>query len=389
MKTENHILDILQLHEYGMAIGQSLEYKKSCDLFLTLLLKRKNLNAAWIIEKRSDQFVTTYAIPLGNKKETKMPSQDSAFFNDIEDHIVLDTYAHLQKLAPIDLENGRLAIFSLKEQGFLFLYSKKENIIPRDLSQIQPVINKFGIHLKACKAFKEQENLLKDLEIQNQELNDYAHMVSHDLKSPLRSIEALLSWLKEDYRDALGEKGAQEIDHIGSHLEKMDALITGILHYSSIDRDLRKQRPVQLNSITDDIISLLKPAQHITIAVKELPTIIADQFKIQQLFQNLIGNAIANMDKPEGRIEIAYEKNAKEGHFVVSDNGKGINPAYFDKIFEIFQKLETDSKSTGIGLSIVKKVVHFYGGTIWLESEEGIGSRFYFTLPQTFTDGKT
>ena len=383
MKTEHHILDILQLHEYGMAIGQTLEYKKSCDLFLTLLLKRKNLNAAWIIEKQDAQLLTTYAIPIGNKPQPRVLIKDFEMLDDINDHLILKSFDHLQELTPITLEEGRLAIFSLKEQGYLFLYSKKDNISTRDMAQIQPVIDKFCVHLKACNAFKEQENLLKDLEAQNQELSDYAHMVSHDLKSPLRSIEALLSWLKEDYKEALGAKGVQEIDHIGKHLEKMEALITGILHYSSIDRDLSKQRPINLNLLLDEIVGVLRPPHHISVEVQKLPTITADRFKIQQLFQNLLTNAIVNLDKPQGHIEIQFENDGGEGHFIVSDNGKGINPSYFNKIFEIFQKLENNSNSTGIGLSIVKKIVHFYGGNIWLESEEGVGTRFFFTLPDT------
>lgn len=384
MKTENHIIDILQLHEYGMAIGQSLDYKKSCDLFLKILLKRKNLNAAWIIENNQDTLLTTYAIPHGEQVDKVYTADLKKFLEAVKENVILKTSEEIQSIAPIALQDGTITVFNLKEQGYLFLYTSKNNLTLKDVSQLQPVMNKFSINLKACKAFKEQQNLLKDLEVQNQELSDYAHMVSHDLKSPLRSIEALLSWLKEDYQDVLDDKGNQEITLIGSHLEKMDALISGILHYSSIDRDMRKERPINLNDLLKEILELQQVPQHIQITIENLPTIKADRFKVQQVFQNLIGNAIANMDKPEGEIKIYFDQTSDIQKFAVSDNGKGIDKAYFHKIFQIFQKLENDSASTGIGLSIVKKIVNSYDGTIWLESEEGLGTTFYFTLPQTY-----
>lgn len=230
---------------------------------------------------------------------------------------------------------------------------------------------------------KKQERLLNDLAIQNQELSDYAHIVSHDLKSPLRSIEALVSWLKEDYANQLGEDGKLQIALIGTQLEKMDALISGILRYSSIDKGVSTEYTIPLNQVVHDTLGLLTIPEHIEIDIGVLPTITADRFKIQQLFQNLLGNAIANMDKESGHIRVLARKKGNKHQFEIIDNGKGINPSYFKKIFQVFQKLESESNSTGIGLSIVKKIISFYGGTIWLESEEGAGTTFYFTLPAT------
>ena len=230
---------------------------------------------------------------------------------------------------------------------------------------------------------KNQERLLKELALQNQELNDYAHIVSHDLKSPLRSIEALVSWLKEDYEDELGDAGKQQIQLIVSHLEKMDALIQGILSYSSIDREERQELPINLNHLLEGTVELLNVPEDIEIHIHSLPNITADRFKIQQLFQNLLVNAIDNMDKPEGRIDIIARKLDQGIQFEIRDNGKGIHKDYFNKIFQVFQKLENDSNSTGIGLSIVKKIVKYYDGEIWLESQLEKGTSFYFTLPNT------
>lgn len=230
---------------------------------------------------------------------------------------------------------------------------------------------------------KSQELLLKELALQNQELNDYAHIVSHDLKSPLRSIEALVSWLKEDYAESIGEAGQKQIELIITHLEKMDALITGILDYSSIDKEIRAERSIDLNLLLKETIDLIQVPDHIQIQVHKLPVITADRFKIQQLFQNLLGNAVSSIDKPRGVIDVISRELDGGYQFEIRDNGKGINESYFNKIFQVFQKLENETTGTGIGLSIVKKIVSFYDGTIWLDSEEGEGSTFYFTLPLT------
>ena len=198
MKVENHILEILQLYEYAMAIGKSLNYKESCDSFLKLILKRKSLNAAWILEPHNNVLKSTYALPFG--KDIKSNNQEVLEkLNKIQNNSIVETTDLMSSIAPISISTGKTIIFNLNNHGFLFLYSRKDNITSKDLNQLSPVIQKFAVHLKACRAFKEQEQLLYNLEVQNQELSDYAHMVSHDLKSPLRSIDALTSLLKEDY----------------------------------------------------------------------------------------------------------------------------------------------------------------------------------------------
>ncbi|MAW97029.1 MULTISPECIES: ATP-binding protein [unclassified Leeuwenhoekiella] len=228
-----------------------------------------------------------------------------------------------------------------------------------------------------------QEGLLQELEQQNQELSDYAHIVSHDLKSPLRNIDALVSWLREDYADVLDENGLQQMDLIKTHLGKMDALIGGILHYSTIGRDSGTESKIDLNVLLPDILDGIQIPEGIDVQVHRLPVITADRFKIQQVFQNLICNAVTSIEQPSGKIKVVSRELDKGHQFEISDTGKGIDSNYFDKIFKVFQKLEHDSATTGIGLSIVKKIVNFYGGSIWLDSEPGKGTTFYFTLPQT------
>ncbi len=379
IKTENYIIDILQLHEYGMAIGQSLDYKESCDLFIKLLLKRKHLNAAWILEKKENVYQSTYSIPLGDKIAIDVAQVNGITQNLIESKIFYDDHS-IASVSPIKLDGGATAIFDLKGEGFLFLYSKKNNISEKDLSQLRPVINKFSVNLKACKAFNEQQKLLHSLEVQNQELSDYAHMVSHDLKSPLRSIDTLTTWLQEDYASKLDSAGKKQITSIRNSVEKMDTLISGILEYSTIGKTKITSYPVDVNVLLKDIISLIQVPAHISIEIEDLPIVQGDKYRLQQLFQNLLSNALAYNDKKEGKIQVGVKDLGAFWEFFVKDNGKGISDHYFKKIFKVFEKLENNDTSTGIGLSIVKKIVEMYQGQIWLESEETKGTTFYFTL---------
>lgn len=380
MKIENHVLNILQLYEYAMAIGKSLDYKESCDLFLKLVLKRKNLNAAWILESNALKLKSAYAVPAGKDVNIDFDGKLRTFFQDIETSKIFETNTLISSISPFSVKDGFTAIFNLKEQGYLLLFSKKNNLTQKDISQLQPVIDKFSINLKACKAFKQQQVLLRNLEMQNQELSDYAHMVSHDLKSPLRSIDTLTSWLKDDYEDQVGEAGKKQINTIRNSVEKMDTLINGILEYSTIGKNKIEAYPVELNLLVNDVLNMIDIPSHISFQINNLPTIKGDKYRLQQLFQNLISNAIAYNDKKEGKVKIGVIERENEWEFFVKDNGKGIDEVYYEKIFKAFEKLENNVNSTGIGLSIVKKIVNLYGGKIWLESQLNKGTTFYFTI---------
>ena len=228
---------------------------------------------------------------------------------------------------------------------------------------------------------KQREILLQELEYQNKELSEYAHMVSHDLKSPLRSIDALSAWLKEDYQDLLGDEGKQTIKLIRDNVEKMDALITGILDYSTLGKKEEVVYQVDLNLLLKEIIECIEIPAHIEVNVKGiLPVINGDKKRLEQLFNNLITNAIASIDKASGRVEVGCVSDKEAYHFYVKDNGKGIEKSYFDKVFKAFFKLENTQKSIGIGLPIVKKIVDIYGGSVWIESEISKGTTFNFIL---------
>ncbi|AOW20498.1 PAS domain-containing sensor histidine kinase [Urechidicola croceus] len=227
----------------------------------------------------------------------------------------------------------------------------------------------------------QKEQLLKKLERSNNELQEYAHIVSHDLKSPLRSIDALVNWLKEDNLEKFDENSLHNVKLIEATLEKMENLITDILNYSSLSTELKELKPVDLNVVLEDLSKLLYFPKHIKLNIlNKLPVINGDQTKLQQLFQNLISNAIRFIDKEQGLIEVDVKETKLFYQFSVKDNGIGIEEKFHDKIFKIFHSLNKSKESTGIGLSIVKKIIELYKGEIWLESRIGEGTTFFFTL---------
>ena len=228
---------------------------------------------------------------------------------------------------------------------------------------------------------EERKQLIKDLKHKNQDLNDFAHIVSHDLKSPLRGMDTLINWIQEDYAEAFDEKATQTFTMLLNKVSKMDSLIDGILKYSSIDKKAKGNEQVNLNQLVTSIIDILHIPDNTTITIaNDLPIIKGDTSRLLQLFQNLLNNAINSLDKEKNAITISAVEQKSHWQFSISDNGKGIAKAYQTKIFEIFESLEDNNQSTGIGLSIVKKIVQFYEGEIWLESQVGMGTSFYFTL---------
>lgn len=227
---------------------------------------------------------------------------------------------------------------------------------------------------------KNRELLIK-LKKSNEELQEYAHIVSHDLKSPLRSIAALTSWIKTDNIDVYNEESLKHFESIDITLETMDNLISDVLKYASLDAKVLEFKPVKLDSLVRKLINVLYVPENISINILNiLPIIKGDKIKFQQLFQNLISNAIKFSNKEKGFINIDVEDYKSFYKFSIKDNGIGIQKKHFETIFKMFQSLEKSNKSSGIGLSIVKKIIHIYRGEIWLESKIEKGTTFYFTI---------
>jgi len=230
---------------------------------------------------------------------------------------------------------------------------------------------------------KKNKELLKNLTQSNKELKDFAHVVSHDLKSPLRSMDALINWIKEENDKNLNEEIEDNLNLVLKKIDKMDHLINGILKYASIEQVGKAKKVTDIQLLVSDLIETIYIPEHISITIKNiLPKLKVDKFKIHQLFQNLVSNAIKYNDKEKGIVIIDCEEKKDHWQFSIEDNGIGISDKYYKKIFEIFQSLEANEDSTGIGLSIVKKIVDMYGGEVWVTSKLNKGTTFYFTLPK-------
>ena len=231
---------------------------------------------------------------------------------------------------------------------------------------------------------KQREELLQSLENQNRELNEYAHVVSHDLKAPLRNIDTLINWVIEDNKE-MGESCLNSLNQVLFNVEKMDLLIKGILDYSTVDKLKSEERLIDLNEVIDEIKRDIHIPKNIEISIiNDLPKIKGNTWRFKQLLQNLIENSIHYNDKAQGVIEIACTEKEQDFEFYIKDNGIGIAKKYHDKIFKIFTKLESNNQNSGVGLSIVNKIIEYYKGSIWLESKENIGTTFYFTLPKNY-----
>jgi PAS domain S-box-containing protein len=228
----------------------------------------------------------------------------------------------------------------------------------------------------------------EELARSNRELEDFTYVVSHDLKEPLRSVEAFSTFLTEDYGDKLGEQGQRYVGVLRDSAMRMSALIENLLVLSRIGRTGGECAPVSAQSLLEDIrqdLSFTLEEKQVDLRIQsDLPTITCQPAHLKQVFENLISNAVKFSDKPRPVVEIACHEDDSLYTFSVRDNGIGIDEKYHERIFQIFQRLgrREDYEGTGVGLTICKKIVGAHGGKIWVESKVGQGSTFLFTIPK-------
>jgi len=235
---------------------------------------------------------------------------------------------------------------------------------------------------------RQQDSLARktrDLERSNKELDKFAYIVSHDLKAPLRAISHLSRWIEEDIADTITADTRKQLNLLRSRVNRMENLINGILEYSRIGRMSDELERVDTKEMINEIIDSLSLPEGFKVSLDtELPVLSARKIQLSQVFSNLISNAIKHNDRKDGTLRISAKDNDDFSEFTLKDNGPGIAPEYHEKIFVIFQTLKARDKAenTGIGLSMVKKIVEEQGGQIRVESEEGKGSAFIFTWPK-------
>jgi PAS domain S-box-containing protein len=224
-----------------------------------------------------------------------------------------------------------------------------------------------------------------DLQRQNQELDKFAYVASHDLKAPLRAIASLSEWIEEELCDKLSEEGQRMMMLLRGRVYRLEALMNGLLEYSRIGRLKTTIETVDVSNLLQEIINFLAPPSSFAIEIDpKMPVLRTKKRFLHEIFLSLIDNAIKHHNRTQGHIKIAVEERPNDYKFAVADDGPGIAPEFHERIFTLFQTLQPRDvvENTGIGLSLVKKILETEGGEVWIDSQLGKGSTFYFTWPK-------
>lgn len=231
---------------------------------------------------------------------------------------------------------------------------------------------------------KRVEERTADLRAMNEELAEFAYVVTHDLKAPLRGIHQLAEWLTQDHAFGLDEKGLKLLALLRRRVLHLQRLVDGLLACARVGRSPEPETAVPLTQLLHEVIGVLAPPPQVVIDVPEdLPTLQGNAERLHQIFQNLIDNAIKYLDKPEGLIRVEATRIANAWEFRVIDNGPGIPARYHEKVFQIFQRLDMrgDIPGTGLGLTLVRRIIEARGGRAWIETTQGTGTSICFTWP--------
>ena len=286
-------------------------------------------------------------------------------------------------------ESGRSEILGMQRE----LEAKKKT---GELIHIEPVVTRsvfndetlFTAVIRDITQRKRDEQLLRkyaeELRRSNEELNNFAYVASHDLKAPLRNIWQVTSWIEEDLdnKDALLENLAI----VKQRARKMQQLLDDLLEYSRVGRSAKDEREFDSQRVLRNAFELLNGGDNFTLSLEgKFPLLNEHQTMFEMLFRNLFDNAIKHNDKGTGAILVTCSDRGDYTRFAVNDNGPGIEPEYIDKIFEFLRRINTKTEGSGMGLSLVQKILENIGGRIQVESEVGVGTTFIVDWPKALT----
>ena len=250
------------------------------------------------------------------------------------------------------------------------------------------VLEWVGVHADVTAelaARAQREALIAALERSNRDLDQFAYVASHDLKAPLRGISNLSSWIEDDLAAVMTPGAREQLALLRGRVQRMEALIDGVLQYSRAGRSRAAPERVDTGALAREAVELLAPPPAARVEVADgMPAVVAERVPLQQLFLNLVGNALKYAGRADPVVRVGWRAERPGWlRFSVADNGPGIAPQYHDRVFGIFQTLQSRDRveGTGIGLAVVKKIVEGQGGRVWVESAEGAGATFHFTWP--------
>lgn len=253
---------------------------------------------------------------------------------------------------------------------------------PRWFAFVLVPVGDFGEILVHASDIDEIKLLQLELERSNDDLSQFAYIVAHDLRSPLRAIYNYSNWIIEDAGELVPTETKEHIHKLQQRVDGMQRLLNDILDYSRIKKEKKAAEKLEVNNLVQEIIDLIDLPEGFSVSIdKDLPTVNTERAALSLVFQNLIENGIKHHDKSTGTIEVSGEVSGRFAEFSVSDDGPGIDPSFQVKVFEMFRSLSANKASSGMGLSFVKKMVETHGGRIWVDSEGGNGSAFKFIWP--------
>jgi PAS domain S-box-containing protein len=275
------------------------------------------------------------------------------------------------------------ALFGLRKDGTEFPLEVGLNPVETDAGRffVSAIVD-----LSERETTKRLKEAVDALERSNQELQRFASVASHDLQTPMRSIASFVQLLGSTYENRLDDQGRDWIRRTVASVRYLQSMVRDLLEYSRIGSAHRHIAPIAVRDAVDDAILLLDAdckEAGAQVVVGELPVVQGDRGQLVQLFHNLIGNALKYRGPLPVRIQITADRDGGCWQFAVRDNGIGIDPRHYDRIFEMFQRLHDQSHypGTGIGLALCRRIVNGHGGRIWVESPPGGGSTFRFSLP--------
>jgi signal transduction histidine kinase len=257
----------------------------------------------------------------------------------------------------------------------------------RDESALSGLSAQAATAIENARLYGEAEGLIRALAQSNRELDQFAYVASHDLKAPLRGIAHVASWLEEDLGTTLPERSLEHLRLLRTRVTRLERMINGILHYSRAGRS-DQDEPVDVSELLQEVVALLHVPAQAEVRVGAMPLLLTERVPLQQVFMNLIGNALKYAKRPDVRVDVGCA-DEDDGflRFSVRDNGPGVAPESRERIWQIFAARSSDSESTGIGLAVVRKTVEARGGRAWVESTPQHGATFHFTWPRRLAQG--